>query len=156
MSINSDTRKLYQQVASTIMESITSGKYKAGERLPSERDLASAFKVSRPTIREAMCAYLESNRYQVVAAKDGIEALECLQTGFKPSLIVLDLMMPRLDGFGFRRAQLKDPTIADIPVLVFSGTYDAAVQSVMMGAAGYMQKPVDPTRLLALIERHSV
>jgi GntR family hexuronate regulon transcriptional repressor len=49
-----DTRKLYQQVASAIVESITSGKYKLGERLPSERDLAAAFKVSRPTIREAM------------------------------------------------------------------------------------------------------
>jgi GntR family transcriptional repressor for pyruvate dehydrogenase complex len=56
MAITPDTRKLYQQVASTIMESITSGKYKPGERLPSERDLASAFKVSRPTIREAMIA----------------------------------------------------------------------------------------------------
>jgi GntR family transcriptional regulator, hexuronate regulon transcriptional repressor len=51
-----DTRKLYQQVASTIMGSIMSGKYKPGERLPSERDLAVAFKVSRPTIREAMIA----------------------------------------------------------------------------------------------------
>jgi len=51
-----DTRKLYQQVASTIMESIMSGKYKPGDRLPSERDLAAAFKVSRPTIREAMIA----------------------------------------------------------------------------------------------------
>jgi GntR family transcriptional regulator, hexuronate regulon transcriptional repressor len=56
MSASPDTRKLYQQVASTIMESITSGKYKSGERLPSERDLATAFKVSRPTIREAMIA----------------------------------------------------------------------------------------------------
>ncbi len=56
MAIISDTRKLYQQVASTIMESITSGRYKPGERLPSERDLACAFKVSRPTIREAMIA----------------------------------------------------------------------------------------------------
>jgi GntR family hexuronate regulon transcriptional repressor len=56
MSASPDTRKLYQQVASTIMESITSGKYKSGERLPSERDLAAAFKVSRPTIREAMIA----------------------------------------------------------------------------------------------------
>jgi GntR family transcriptional repressor for pyruvate dehydrogenase complex len=51
-----DTRKLYQQVASSIMASIASGKYKCGERLPSERDLAAAFKVSRPTIREAMIA----------------------------------------------------------------------------------------------------
>jgi len=49
-----DTRKLYQQVASTIMSSIASGQYKPGERLPSERDLAASFGVSRPTIREAM------------------------------------------------------------------------------------------------------
>jgi GntR family transcriptional repressor for pyruvate dehydrogenase complex len=56
MSLSSDSRKLYQQVASTIMASIASGKYKPGERLPSERDLAAAFKVSRPTIREAMIA----------------------------------------------------------------------------------------------------
>jgi GntR family transcriptional regulator, hexuronate regulon transcriptional repressor len=54
MAATPDTRKLYQQVASAIMASITSGKYKLGERLPSERDLAAAFKVSRPTIREAM------------------------------------------------------------------------------------------------------
>jgi GntR family transcriptional repressor for pyruvate dehydrogenase complex len=56
MAMSSDTRKLYQQVASTIMASIAAGKYQPGERLPSERDLASAFKVSRPTIREAMIA----------------------------------------------------------------------------------------------------
>jgi GntR family transcriptional repressor for pyruvate dehydrogenase complex len=56
MSLSPDTRKLYQQVASAIMGSILSGRYKAGERLPSERDLAAAFKVSRPTIREAMIA----------------------------------------------------------------------------------------------------
>jgi GntR family transcriptional repressor for pyruvate dehydrogenase complex len=56
MTLSSDTRKLYQQVASTIMGAIVSGQYKPGERLPSERDLAASFKVSRPTIREAMIA----------------------------------------------------------------------------------------------------
>lgn len=56
MTLTPDTRRLYQQVANTIMASITSGKYRPGERLPSERDLAAAFKVSRPTIREAMIA----------------------------------------------------------------------------------------------------
>jgi GntR family hexuronate regulon transcriptional repressor len=56
MTLAPDSRKLYQQVASTIMGSIASGKYRPGERLPSERDLATAFKVSRPTIREAMIA----------------------------------------------------------------------------------------------------
>ncbi len=53
MTFTPDTRKLYQQVASAIMASIAAGKYKPGERLPSERDLAIAFRVSRPTIREA-------------------------------------------------------------------------------------------------------
>jgi GntR family transcriptional repressor for pyruvate dehydrogenase complex len=56
MAATPDTRKLYQQVASTIMAAIMAGNYKPGERLPSERDLAVAFKVSRPTIREAMIA----------------------------------------------------------------------------------------------------
>jgi GntR family transcriptional repressor for pyruvate dehydrogenase complex len=56
MTMTPDSRRLYQQVASAIIESIKSAKYKPGERLPSERDLAAAFKVSRPTIREAMIA----------------------------------------------------------------------------------------------------
>jgi GntR family hexuronate regulon transcriptional repressor len=56
MAATPDTRKLYQQVASNIMASIMGGRYKPGERLPSERDLAVQFKVSRPTIREAMIA----------------------------------------------------------------------------------------------------
>ena len=51
-----DTRKLYRQVADAIMASIKSGNFKPGTRLPSERDLAASFKVSRPTIREAMIA----------------------------------------------------------------------------------------------------
>ena len=51
-----DTRKLYRQVADSVTTSIKSGDYRPGARLPSERDLAGAFKVSRPTIREAMIA----------------------------------------------------------------------------------------------------
>jgi len=56
MSTTTDTRKLYRQVADSIMASIKAGTYQGGTRLPSERDLAAAFKVSRPTIREAMIA----------------------------------------------------------------------------------------------------
>src|SRR6478752_482170 len=51
-----ETRKLYQQVANAIAESIREGAYQPGHRLPSERDLAVAYKVSRPTVREAMIA----------------------------------------------------------------------------------------------------
>src|SRR5258708_26525109 len=56
MSTPIDTRKLYRQVADAIRASIQSGDYKPGSRLPSERDLAASFKVSRPPIREAMIA----------------------------------------------------------------------------------------------------
>jgi GntR family transcriptional regulator, hexuronate regulon transcriptional repressor len=56
MSTPSDTRKLYRQVADSIMASIKGGDHKPGSRLPSERDLAVAYKVSRPTVREAMIA----------------------------------------------------------------------------------------------------
>ena len=56
MSTPIDTRKLYRQVADSIMAAIKSGDYKPGSRLPSERDLAAAYKVSRPTVREAMIA----------------------------------------------------------------------------------------------------
>src|ERR1700735_3182305 len=56
MNTTVDTRKLYRQVADSIMASIKSGDFKPGARLPSERDLAASFKVSRPTIREAMIA----------------------------------------------------------------------------------------------------
>jgi len=56
MSTPIDTRKLYRQVADAILASIQSGDYEPGSRLPSERDLAASFKVSRPTIREAMIA----------------------------------------------------------------------------------------------------
>jgi len=56
MSAPPDTRKLYRQVADSIMALIKTGDYKPGSRLPSERDLAVAYKVSRPTVREAMIA----------------------------------------------------------------------------------------------------
>ena len=56
MSSPVDTRKLYRQVADAIMSAIKSGDYQPGARLPSERDLAAAYKVSRPTVREAMIA----------------------------------------------------------------------------------------------------
>jgi len=56
MSTPTETRKLYRQVADSIMASIKTGDYKPGSRLPSERDLAAAYKVSRPTVREAMIA----------------------------------------------------------------------------------------------------
>ena len=84
-------------------------------------------------------------------------AYDLLRTGsVKPCIIVLDLMMPVMDGWGFRAVQLCDPHLADIPVIVLSaaGRLDvaAAVQSLRVVAG--MEKPVDWDELLCLVEEN--
>jgi two-component system chemotaxis response regulator CheY len=104
--------------------------------------------------RDAMKALLELKGYQVVTAADGQEALDELRHGLDPALILLDLMMPRIDGFRFRKEQLLDPRLSRIPVIIFSGHPDVQNYAVVLGAAGCFQKPVDVDRLLTLVREH--
>lgn len=78
-----DTRKLYQQVASAIASAITAGRYPVGSRLPSERDLAEEFGVSRPTVREAMIA-LEIRGLVEARHGSGIYVMEGAEAGAPP------------------------------------------------------------------------
>jgi CheY-like chemotaxis protein len=104
-------------------------------------------------VREALTQVLEFEGYSVVGATNGREALDRLRAGALPSLILLDLMMPVMDGLQFRAAQMRDPSLAHIPVVVISadGKVDQKVAS--LGVAGYMKKPLDVDSLLALIAR---
>ncbi len=105
-------------------------------------------------IREAMKALLELAGYNVAAAADGEDALRVLHHGLEPCLILLDLMMPRMDGFEFRRRQMEDAKLADIPVVVYSGHYDAKSSAARLGVTEYLQKPVDVRRMLDLVEHY--
>jgi CheY-like chemotaxis protein len=87
--------------------------------------------------------------YRVVAVSNGVEALEALASGPLPKVILLDLMMPVMDGWQFREAQRKDPRLAHIPVVVLSAHGDS--QSIE--AAAYLRKPILPDVLLAALER---
>lgn len=80
-----DTRKLYQQVAGSVAESITAGRYLTGQRLPSERDLAEEFGVSRPTVREAMIA-LEIRGLVEARQGSGIYVMHNTAEGPEPDL----------------------------------------------------------------------
>ena len=71
-------------------------------------------------VREAIVSGLEHAGFEVVAAADGKMALDLLRHGIVPRAIILDLMMPVMDGWEFRRHQLADPTLAAIPVIVLS------------------------------------
>ena len=87
--------------------------------------------------------------YKVSHAGDGAEALKVAQTTV-PDVIVLDLHMPNLDGFGFLARRRSNPLIAELPVVVLSAAQRAAdvTRALAMGASDYMAKPIDMGRLL--------
>lgn len=101
-------------------------------------------------IREVMRMVLEASGYQVFEAGDGAEAL-VVARAHRPGAILLDLMMPGMDGFQFRELQLQDPAIASIPVVIVSGGGAVPQKAAELGVAGYLVKPTDVQRLLAVV-----
>jgi CheY-like chemotaxis protein len=106
------------------------------------------------TVREALAMVLEHEGYRVGVAADGAEALALLRGGLSPCLILLDLMMPVMDGWQFRREQLNDPRLAPIPVVVVSAHTRAAEFAAAPGIADVIAKPIDFDRLLDTLQRH--
>jgi CheY-like chemotaxis protein len=101
-------------------------------------------------LREAMLDTLEDAGYRVVAVPNGQEALSWLhETEQLPSLILLDLMMPVMDGWQFREAQRNDPKAATVPVVILSamGTHPS------IEAVEYLKKPTKVAPLIAVVER---
>jgi two-component system response regulator MprA len=118
------------------------------------RDVAALAKIlvieDDPDLASALCDLLNISGYRASHAIDGVAALEMLRSGELPDLILLDLMLPRLDGWGFREAQLADQRLRGIPVVVLS-----AVGEIVrpIKAAHLLRKPVSPDVLLTSIER---
>ena len=105
-------------------------------------------------IRDTLTELLQEEGYTVVRASQGIEALCALRDLPTPSLILLDLMMPVMDGWQFRTEQRKDPAIASIPVVVISATgKDEKLSS--LGAVQFLKKPLRLEQLLDAVLRHS-
>jgi CheY-like chemotaxis protein len=107
-----------------------------------------------PEVREAMLGVLEACGYPAIGAENGVEALRTLRAGPRPDLIVLDLMMPIMDGWEFRSAQLREQDLAMIPTLVCSAL-DVEDRALSAGAIAYLRKPIDFDRLLEVIEAHA-
>lgn len=107
-------------------------------------------------VLEAMRELLESEGHEVVTATDGRGALEHLQGGLRPSVILLDLMMPGMNGWTFRQEQLKDDQLAKIPVIVVSaaGVNDASVRG-QLGDIEFLSKPPPVEALFAAIGRRT-
>ena len=104
-----------------------------------------------PDIRESLREVLEDEGYTVNTVGNGREALDYLHRSPHPCVILLDLMMPVMDGWQFRREQKQDPTIATIPLIVITAT---GKRPVLIDADELVMKPLDLGRLFEAIERY--
>ena len=104
-------------------------------------------------IREMMSMALESRGYEVATARDGLDALQQVRSEAPPSLIVLDLMMPRMDGEQFLRT-LRAGERERIPVVIMSGHITAESTARELHASGTLRKPVDLEELVRAVERY--
>lgn len=107
-----------------------------------------------PTIIALLEVNLEMEGYEVIKAGDGLEAVDLAQV-IRPDLILMDVMMPRMDGLTACLALSQIPEVREIPVVFLSA---AAQRSDIkkgrdLGAVAYITKPFDPEELLAVIEK---
>jgi CheY-like chemotaxis protein len=107
-------------------------------------------------IREALTQILELEGYPVRSAGNGREALDVIEKEPVPCVILLDLMMPVMDGWQFRSEQLKDPRAAKVPVVVISADASVHQKAASLGAASVLPKPISLDRLLRAVQTHCV
>jgi CheY-like chemotaxis protein len=107
-----------------------------------------------PTIREVLVEVLGEHGYDAIGACNGREALDALAASSdRPCVILLDLMMPVMDGRSFREQQLRIPDLSDIPVIVISAHLDHTVASDLHAAA-YLRKPVKLAEVLRSVRTY--
>lgn len=106
-------------------------------------------------LRDAVCEVLRDAGYRVASAGNGFEALRMLADQPLPDLILVDLMMPIMDGYSFRQAQLADPRLSTVPTIALSaGPFDGRIQQMHLSA--WMGKPVSVASLISAVERHRI
>ncbi|HWP34752.1 MAG TPA: response regulator [Thermodesulfobacteriota bacterium] len=105
-------------------------------------------------IGEVIRLTLEGEGFPAAVARDGREAIAHLRAAGLPCLILLDLMMPVMDGWQFRAALRRDSAWAAIPVVVISADGRVSQKAAALDAAACLQKPIDLDLLLETVKRH--
>ncbi|NOJ80876.1 response regulator [Myxococcus xanthus] len=106
-----------------------------------------------PDILEALSEILEAEGFEIRRARNGKEALDRLEPE-PPNLILLDLMMPVMDGWEFaQRMRQKPPEVARIPLIVLSADRNVGSKASDIGAVGHLAKPFELNDLLDMVRR---
>ena len=100
-----------------------------------------------------MRSLLEAEGYCVTCAANGREALDCLQNGNPPCVILLDLNMPVMDGLGFGQELQRDPELALIAIVIISADENLTQVAASLGATDYCSKPIRFDWLLETVHR---
>lgn len=114
-----------------------------------------------PDIRESLQHFLESHGYPVRSASHGKEALELMGRAPRPSLVVLDMSLPVMDGHRLLTTRKGNDALRAIPVVILSAAMagmsprDRALYAASYGVAGFLGKPANPRQVLEAVERHA-
>jgi CheY-like chemotaxis protein len=103
-------------------------------------------------LREMMAQLLTLEGFRTETVANGRDALAYLQKGDYPEVILLDLMMPVMDGWEFRRRQVEDPALSNVPVVVLSALDHG--RAIDLDGAAFLKKPLDFDRLLTLVREY--
>jgi CheY-like chemotaxis protein len=101
-----------------------------------------------------LAAVLQDQGYRVALVSNGREALDYLSTERRPDLILLNLVMPAMNGWKLREQLKKDPELAEIPVIALSGVPNLAKQAASLGAIGSFMKPYNIKALVDTVQQY--
>lgn len=96
---------------------------------------------------------LESSEHEVITASDGEQGMEMAKSE-KPDLIILDIMMPKMDGYTFIKTKKRDEDIKNIPVIILTGKSEMADLFLVEGVSDYLVKPFDHKVLVGLVTKY--
>jgi len=105
-------------------------------------------------VRDGLEVVLADEGYEVATAANGRQALNKLYAGLRPGLILMDLMMPVMNGFEFRQEQLSHPIFASIPLIAYSGITNPRETAAQLNATAYIHRPEEAHRIVALVNRY--
>jgi CheY-like chemotaxis protein len=105
-------------------------------------------------LRRSLTALLESEGFQALGAANGFEAVELLRRAPQPDLILLDLMMPVMNGWAFLKYRNEHPVLSTVPVVVTTAWNEVPGEADVIGVQGYLRKPLVPREVLEVVRKH--